>query len=163
MNVVAIFDIGKTNKKVFLFNENYKIVWEKSVNLEETKDEDGFPCEDIEVLKNWILDRLSEIKELKDYVLKAINFSTYGASFVYIDENGKVLTPLYNYLKEYPDLIERISISKNNITEIRKDRTAVAVVATAGGIAAATVIVVGIKNATDDIEDVATAFGTGLN
>ncbi|WP_404984289.1 hypothetical protein ACI513_11760 [Chryseobacterium sp. M5] len=58
---------------------------------------------------------------------------------------------------------ERISISKNNITEIRKDRTAVAVVATAGGIAAATVIVVGIKNATDDIQDVATAFGTGLN
>lgn len=58
---------------------------------------------------------------------------------------------------------ERISISKNNITEIKKDRTAVAVVATAGGIAAATVIVVGIKNATDDIQDVATAFGTGLN
>ncbi|WP_411811460.1 hypothetical protein ACLB9Y_16525 [Chryseobacterium scophthalmum] len=58
---------------------------------------------------------------------------------------------------------ERISISKNNITEIRKDRTAVAVVATAGGIAAATVIAIGIKNATDDIEDVATAFGTGLN
>jgi len=103
MNVVAIFDIGKTNKKVFLFNENYKIVWEKSVNLEETTDEDGFPCEDIEVLKNWILDRLSEIKELTEYVLKAINFSTYGASFVYIDENGKVLTPLYNYLKDYPE------------------------------------------------------------
>lgn len=58
---------------------------------------------------------------------------------------------------------ERISISKNNITEIRKDRTAVAVVATAGGIAAATVLVIGIKNATDDIQDVATAFGTGLN
>ncbi|MGO4707699.1 hypothetical protein AB4Y90_01025 [Chryseobacterium sp. 2TAF14] len=58
---------------------------------------------------------------------------------------------------------ERISIAKNNITEIRKDRTAVAVVATAGGIAAAAVIVVGIKNATDDIEDVATAIGSGLN
>jgi L-fuculokinase len=103
MNVVAIFDIGKTNKKVFLFDENYKIVWEKSVNLDETVDEDGFPCEDIDVLKNWILERLSEIKELNNYVLKAINFSTYGASFVYIDENGNSLTPLYNYLKDYPE------------------------------------------------------------
>ncbi|TDW48006.1 sugar (pentulose or hexulose) kinase [Flavobacterium sp. 270] len=103
MNVVAIFDIGKTNKKVFLFDENYKIVWEKSVNLDETTDEDGFPCEDIEVLKHWILDRLAEIKNLKDHVLKAINFSTYGASFVYIDEKGKVLAPLYNYLKDYPE------------------------------------------------------------
>ncbi|WP_426484779.1 FGGY-family carbohydrate kinase [Flavobacterium sp. 2] len=107
MNVVAIFDIGKTNKKVFLFDENYKIVWEKSVNLDETTDEDGFPCEDIDVLKNWILDRLSEIKELTSYVLKAINFSTYGASFVYIDENGKVLTPLYNYLKDYPEELKK--------------------------------------------------------
>ena len=43
MNVVAIFDIGKTNKKVFLFNENYQIVWEKSAILTETVDEDGFP------------------------------------------------------------------------------------------------------------------------
>jgi sugar (pentulose or hexulose) kinase len=106
MNVVAIFDIGKTNKKVFLFNENYKIVWEKSVNLEETKDEDGFPCEDIEILQKWILDRLDEIKKLTDYVLKAINFSTYGASFIYIDKNGKVLTPLYNYLKDYPEYLK---------------------------------------------------------
>ncbi|WP_418262562.1 FGGY-family carbohydrate kinase [Flavobacterium faecale] len=106
MNVVAIFDIGKTNKKVFLFDESYHIVWEKSVNFEETVDEDGFPCEDIDLLRNWILDRMAEIKQLKDYVLKAINFSTYGASFVYVDENGQPLTPLYNYLKEYPEALK---------------------------------------------------------
>lgn len=106
MNVVAIFDIGKTNKKVFLFDENYRIVWEKSANLEETIDEDGFPCEDMNTLKNWILDRLSELKELSDYKLKAINFSTYGASFVYLDEDGKALTPLYNYLKPYLDTLK---------------------------------------------------------
>lgn len=58
---------------------------------------------------------------------------------------------------------DRISIAKNNITEIRKDKTAIAVLATAGGIAAATVLVVGIKNATEDIQDIGAAFGTGLN
>lgn len=112
MNVVAIFDIGKTNKKVFLFDESYRIVWEKSVNFDETVDEDGFPCENIELLKNWVLDRLSEIKQLKEYVLKAINFSTYGASFVYVDENGKPLTPLYNYLKDYPEALKKQFYSK---------------------------------------------------
>ncbi len=106
MNVVAIFDIGKTNKKVFLFDENYRIVWEKSVNLEETVDEDGFPCEDINTLRNWILDRLSELKELSEYKLRAVNFSTYGASFVYVDEEGNALTPLYNYLKPYPEALK---------------------------------------------------------
>jgi L-fuculokinase len=105
MNVVAIFDIGKTNKKVFLFDENYRIVWEKSVNLEETVDEDGFPCENINTLKNWILERLSELKSLTEYQLRAINFSTYGASFIYVDEDGNALTPLYNYLKPYPEAL----------------------------------------------------------
>ena len=124
MNVVAIFDIGKTNKKVFLFNENYKIVWEKSVNLEETVDEDGFPCEDIEVLKNWILDRLSEIKELSNYTLKAINFSTYGASFVYIDGKGEVLTPLYNYLKDYPKELKNNFYTKYRGEEVFAVKTA---------------------------------------
>jgi sugar (pentulose or hexulose) kinase len=107
MNVVAIFDIGKTNKKVFLFNENYQIVWERSVNLPETVDEDGFPCEDIAELRNWIVFRLSEMQELKEYILKAVNFSTYGASFIYVDEKGNSLTPLYNYLKPYPEALKK--------------------------------------------------------
>jgi len=107
MNVVAVFDIGKTNKKVFLFNENYQIVWENSVNFPEIADEDGFPCEDIKALENWINDRLKEIKSLSQYVLKAINFSSYGASFVYVDEDGKPLTPLYNYLKSYPEVLKK--------------------------------------------------------
>lgn len=107
MNVVAIFDIGKTNKKVFLFNENYQIVWENSVNFPEIEDEDGFPCEDIEALESWINSRLTEIKSLSQYILKAINFSTYGASFVYVDDAGKPLTPLYNYLRSYPEDLKK--------------------------------------------------------
>ena len=124
MNVVAIFDIGKTNKKVFLFDENYKIVWEKSVNLDETVDEDGFPCENIDVLKEWILERLSEVKELNNYVLKAINFSTYGASFVYIDERGNSLTPLYNYLKDYPEELKNGFYKKYKGEEVFAVKTA---------------------------------------
>jgi L-fuculokinase len=74
MNVVAIFDIGKTNKKVFLFNEHYQIVWEKSINLEETVDEDGFACEDINTLKSWILDSLSEVKKAIGIQIKSYKF-----------------------------------------------------------------------------------------
>ena len=31
-----------------------------------------------------------------------MNFAAYGASFVYIDQYGSLLTPLYSYLKPYP-------------------------------------------------------------
>jgi sugar (pentulose or hexulose) kinase len=37
-----------------------------------------------------------------------VNFSTYGASFVHLNEMGKPVTPLYNYLKAFPkELLEK--------------------------------------------------------
>ncbi len=101
--VIAIFDIGKTNKKIFLFDEHYRIVFEKTSRFAETADEDGFPCEDLESLQQFIFDSLTEITGLKEFKIKAVNFSGYGASFVLLDENGKPVTPLYNYLKPYPE------------------------------------------------------------
>lgn len=101
--VIAIFDVGKTNKKLFLFDENYKIVYEKSARFTETKDEDSFPCENIDSLTQSVFDSFNEVLKLREFELKAVNFSTYGASFVHLDENGNVIAPLYNYLKKYPE------------------------------------------------------------
>jgi len=106
--VIAIFDIGKTNKKFFLFNEDYKIVEEYSKNFLEIQDEDGFACEDIQALSNWIINTLDQFLQSETYDIKAINFSAYGASFVHIDKTGNPVTPLYNYLKPYlPDTEEK--------------------------------------------------------
>jgi sugar (pentulose or hexulose) kinase len=43
----------------------------------------------------------------KDFAVKAINVSAYGASLVYIDEDGRPLTHLYNYLKPYPPVLQK--------------------------------------------------------
>ncbi|MEI6088792.1 MAG: carbohydrate kinase, partial [Bacteroidota bacterium] len=53
ISVIAIFDIGKTNKKLLLFDEHYKLVWESSNQFDEISDEDGFPCENIDALTSW--------------------------------------------------------------------------------------------------------------
>jgi sugar (pentulose or hexulose) kinase len=100
--VIAIFDVGKTNKKLLLFDENYNLVHEESRQLPETKDEDGFACEDVEALTKWVNDSFASVAAEERFDIKAVNFSAYGASFVYLDENGKVFLPLYNYLKPYP-------------------------------------------------------------
>lgn len=100
--VIAIFDVGKTNKKFFLFNEQYRIVLERSARFEETKDEDGFPCDDVQQLREWVLRGINEVMNLQQFSVKAFNFSAYGASFVHIDAKGEPVTPLYNYLKPYP-------------------------------------------------------------
>lgn len=100
--VIAIFDVGKTNKKLFLFDENYKIVFEKTARFTETTDEDGDVCENLESLRLSLYDSLREVLNNGKFLVKAVNITSYGASFVYIDEFGTALTPLYNYLKTYP-------------------------------------------------------------
>lgn len=100
--VIAIFDVGKTNKKLFLFDENYTIVFERSARFNEIMDEDNFPCENIESLQSFVHDTLQEVLRNEAFDVKAINFSAYGASFVHLDKNGKPVTPLYNYLKPFP-------------------------------------------------------------
>ena len=105
--VCAIFDIGKTNKKLFLFNENYEIVLEKSTQFDETTDEDEYPCEDVEKLKKWIHECFEEVSSLSEYDIKALNFSTYGASFVHINAKGEVIASLYNYLKPYSQTLQK--------------------------------------------------------
>ena len=107
MNTAAIFDIGKTNKKLFLFDEQYQIVWEKSEQFAEVPDEDGDLCEDLNQLTDWVTQSLADVVALPQFTVKAVNFSTYGASFVYIDRNGQPLGPLYNYLKTYPASLQR--------------------------------------------------------
>ncbi|MGN6803861.1 MAG: FGGY-family carbohydrate kinase [Ginsengibacter sp.] len=101
-NVIAVFDVGKTNKKLYLFNDKYQVVFEKSSQLPETVDEDGYPCEDIVELRSFVINSLKPVMNMPEFKIKAINFSAYGASFVNLDKNFEVCTPLYNYLKPYP-------------------------------------------------------------
>jgi len=105
--VIAIFDIGKTNKKLFCFDENYKILHELQVHFTEITDEDGDPCEDLEKLISWITKSMEYILRHPAFEIRAVNFCSYGASFVHLDANGKPLTHLYNYLKPYPAELSR--------------------------------------------------------
>lgn len=97
--VTAVFDIGKTNKKFFLFDKRYQEVFREYTRLPEILDEDGYPTEDIDALQKWIKDIFHLVLKSEKYEVKAINFSTYGASLVHLDDKGNVLTPLYNYTK----------------------------------------------------------------
>ncbi len=100
--VIAIFDIGKTNKKFFLFDERYRIVLETSTHFAECVDDDGDPCEDLQLLTQWIRDTFDSALQLDAFDICAVNFSTYGASFVHLGSDGLPVGFLYNYLKPFP-------------------------------------------------------------
>lgn len=98
--LTAIFDIGRTNKKLLLFDEQYQVVEEFSETLPEIGDEDGFPCDDVALLTDWIQGQWRRVSI--QYPIKAVNVAAYGASLVHVDANGKPVAPLYSYLKPYP-------------------------------------------------------------
>ncbi|MEO5682330.1 MAG: FGGY family carbohydrate kinase [Chitinophagaceae bacterium] len=103
---IAIFDIGKTNKKLFVFDEQYRILLERSMNFEEITDDDGDACENLEALTQWVRKSITELMAMKNISVKALNFSTYGASFVHLDSEGTPVAPLYNYLKPFPSALK---------------------------------------------------------
>lgn len=105
MNHILLLDIGKTNKKCFVFDEDYQVIFEKTTQLAETKDEDGDSCEDLNLLNDWVFKSVREVLNDFRFKIRAINCTTYGASFVHLDSEGQALTPLYNYLKPFPEIL----------------------------------------------------------
>jgi len=111
--VIAVFDIGKTNKKIILFNEKMKVVHEEEQKFAELKDDDGFECDDLERIEKWLRSTIKKFALSDKYDLTDINITTYGATIVCLDEDGKRITPAYNYLKPLDEIIPE-SIYKRN-------------------------------------------------
>lgn len=103
MEALLIFDIGKTNKKILLFDQELNVIHEEEFSFDEIVDDEGFPCDDAHRIEQWILDSIERYISSDRYQLKGINFCTYGATLVYLDDEGMRLTPIYNYLKPYPN------------------------------------------------------------
>lgn len=103
---IAVFDIGKTNKKLVLFDKDLKLIYEEQSTFEEIKDDEGEACEDLHALTQWMFATWKKLEENTNFDVKALNFTTYGASFVHINEAGTPVCALYNYLKILPKEIE---------------------------------------------------------
>jgi L-fuculokinase len=107
MKVIAVFDVGKTNKKLFLFDEQYRMVQEQSVSIPATTDEDGDECEDLVGLSDWVGESLGQVMRRREFHVRAVNFAAYGASFVHVGADGLPVAPLYSYLKPYPEPLKQ--------------------------------------------------------
>ncbi len=105
-HVHAIFDIGKTNKKLFLFDEEGEIVWKTATTFPTIEDEDGFVSDDLSAIENWMMETMTKLMDNGQWIIDNVNFSGYGASIVYLDEKGDRLPLFFNYLKSYPENLE---------------------------------------------------------
>ena len=110
-NVTVVFDIGKTNKKFFVFDEAFNELEREYIRFEEIPDDDGFAGEDLDKLVAWIFASFDKLLANDKYRIVNLNFSTYGASLVHLDQAGNRVTPFYNYLKPLPAEVEASFLS----------------------------------------------------
>ena len=74
-DVIIIFDIGKTNKKVLLFDQGLNVISEREHRFEEILDDDGFACDDIAKIEDWLENVCNQYLKDPAYNVKAINFN----------------------------------------------------------------------------------------
>jgi sugar (pentulose or hexulose) kinase len=118
MDVIAIFDVGKTTKKFLLYDPGLNLVYREEKTFDEKRDDEGFACDDMEGIEMWMRSCLSSIMKNRDYVIKGLNFASYGASLVYLDRHDRRISYVYNYLKNMPsDVLEDFYKSRGDIEE----------------------------------------------
>jgi L-fuculokinase len=111
---ILIFDIGKTAKKVLLFDRQFNVLEERSEIFAEIRDDDGFPADDLARVSLWMKDQYRHYLGHPKYNITHCNVSGYGASLVNLDAGGELLLPFYNYLKPFPAESARLFAQRYN-------------------------------------------------
>ena len=90
---IAVFDIGKTNKRLLLFSEDLTPIHVESIRIGEVR-KDNILCDDIERLEDWLRERLRNAS--RKYRIKGVNVSTYGATLAYMSRGSRAF-PVISY------------------------------------------------------------------
>jgi len=93
----AVFDVGKTNKKLFIFDRNLKIIDSVFANFG-IYTKDLIDYEDTDAIELWLIEQLT--KKAGQYPIKAISITAHGATFAAIDGRGKPAIPVISYTTE---------------------------------------------------------------
>jgi L-fuculokinase len=95
--VVAVLDVGKTNKKVSLYSREFEVLAEERTTIG-TREYNGLEVEDTQEILRWFLEALKKLAS--KYEICAIAITTHGATFALLDEHGYLAHPVISYTSE---------------------------------------------------------------
>jgi sugar (pentulose or hexulose) kinase len=94
---VAVLDVGKTNKKVRVYNRQFQPLAEERTTLE-TKMHEGLEVEPTEEILDWFKEAMARLGEEHD--IRAIVVCAHGATVAMLDKEGKLAHPVISYTSE---------------------------------------------------------------
>ncbi len=91
---IAVFDVGKTNKKVFIYDESFQQhdSVTKRFDPEEVR---GIRAEPVEAMEQWLVDELRRFAQ--QYPIRVISITTHGAATVCVGPDGSPSVPAIDY------------------------------------------------------------------
>jgi len=94
---VAVLDVGKTNKKVLVFDDGLRIVAETYQSI--PADESGpVHVEQVDATWDWFLEQLALLGPRHN--IRAVSVTTHGATFVCVGRDGRRALPVVAYTTE---------------------------------------------------------------
>jgi len=91
---IAVLDVGKTNKKVLIYDLQFNVLVSSTESFPEIE-KNGLQHEQPKAVFTWLCDTLSQFSE--EYAIKAISVTTHGATIVCVDDAGNLTAPPLSY------------------------------------------------------------------
>ena len=101
---IATFDIGKTNKKLIVFDDDLNPLFEDKAQIGEIV-RDGILCDDAERIVAWVKNSFQNA--MRKYDIKALSITTHGATVTYLRE-GRLNFPIVSYNHDINESIRRM-------------------------------------------------------
>ncbi|MCG8479515.1 MAG: carbohydrate kinase [Spirochaetales bacterium] len=115
---VAVFDVGKTNKKLTIFDSRLRSV-DKRYRSFESRVVDGIELEPIEEIREWLLDSLADLA--RSHRIEAVGITTHGAGVVTVDNEGAIACPVVSYTHIPPeDIHDRFFAAVGDRDELQR-------------------------------------------
>lgn len=99
-----VFDIGKTNKKMIMFDDGLKPLFESKTYIGEVT-RSGILCDDAENIVAWMKSCFRDFSS--KYNVKALSVTTHGATVTYLS-GGKRSFPVVSYNQNIDESIRRM-------------------------------------------------------
>ena len=111
-----VFDIGKENAKIILFDQDGKIIKLLKTKYPLIKFKKNFYFKNINFLINWFKNKIYSLN--KKYKIDSIITSTHGAAIGLIDKNEKILFGIMDYENDYQSIDKQFNkiLPKYNTT-----------------------------------------------
>ncbi len=124
--MIIVLDIGKTNKKVILFNDKLEILETRKKVFNEIEQADGIRVEQTKELESWFIEQLADLA--KEHDIDAISITTHSTNVVCLDKDDNLSIPTIAYTNEAGKEIDQLFFDRFGNFEKLQEETATAAI-----------------------------------